>query len=318
MVERVDLGAVGAERAREQFSRARSRSRAVDAAPAGPACREACSTCFQADQPGSDGCCAHSARRLRSCTSVPPSATLSIWIPRHMPRIGSPRASARGTSSSSKAVARRLGHREPRMRLLAVAAGLDVASRREHDAVDGVERVVDRLGHPRSGSRAGRRRARAAGAHRRRRSRRSRGSSPRCRSAAGRRSGAPPRQPTVAGWRSRTSASSISSVSSRSSIRSRVARGLDRVLVHRHVLRAGDDEVVELAEADRLADAVLRRALGARLVRDPDAAAAGAAAERVVAVARHLDERRSRAPRGSRAARRSRRCGGRGSRGRGR
>src|SRR5690348_11253500 len=65
---------------------------------------------------------------------------------------------------------------------------------------------------------------------------------------------------------------------------------LDRVLVHRHVLRAADDEIVEPAEADRLVDALLARALHALALQllHPDASAARAAAERVVAVARHL------------------------------
>src|SRR5437764_5062129 len=69
-------------------------------------------------------------------------------------------------------------------------------------------------------------------------------------------------------------------------------RRLDRVLVHRDVLRAADDEVVERAERDGLVDALLARALhaGLRQLLHPDAAAAGAAAERVVAVARHLDD----------------------------
>ena len=70
-----------------------------------------------------------------------------------------------------------------------------------------------------------------------------------------------------------------------------VAGGLDCVLVHRHVLGAGDDEHLDVGEADGLADAVLRGPLLPGRVGDPDPPAAGAAAEAVVAVAGHLDER---------------------------
>ena len=65
-----------------------------------PATDEA-STSFHLAHPGSLGCA--SASRLTSWASVPPRATLSTWMPRHMPRIGIPRSSARPTSSSSKA-----------------------------------------------------------------------------------------------------------------------------------------------------------------------------------------------------------------------
>ena len=81
-------------------------------------------------------------------------------------------------------------------------------------------------------------------------------------------------------------------MSSRSSISPCVAGGLDRVLVHRHVLGAGDDEVVDPAERRPPRRSAARSAAARprpRLVH-PDAPAAGAAAERVVAVARHLDE----------------------------
>src|SRR4051794_3610176 len=54
---------------------------------------------------------------------------------------------------------------------------------------------------------------------------------------------------------------------------------LDRVLVHRHVLGAGDDEDVDALQLERLADPVLGGAFVAGLVGDPDPAAAGAAAE---------------------------------------
>ena len=86
--------------------------------------------------------------------------------------------------------------------------------------------------------------------------------------------------------------------SSRSSISPGVAGRLDRVLVHGHVLRAGDGEEVDPAERDGLVDPVLARALGvfALQLLHPDAPAAGAAAERVVAVAGHLDELAADAP----------------------
>jgi hypothetical protein len=59
-----------------------------------------------------------------------------------------------------------------------------------------------------------------------------------------------------------------------------------------HVLRAGDDEVVDAAELDRLVDPQLAGARGVLAFQflHPDATAARAAAERVVAVSRHLDE----------------------------
>src|SRR5712692_7711747 len=63
---------------------------------------------------------------------------------------------------------------------------------------------------------------------------------------------------------------------------------LDRVLVHRHVLRAGDDEVVEPAERERLVDARLARPPDSRRLFHPDPSASSAAAERVVAVPGHL------------------------------
>src|SRR3990170_3586018 len=71
-----------------------------------------------------------------------------------------------------------------------------------------------------------------------------------------------------------------------------VAGGLDRVLVHRHVFRAGHDEVVDAAEGDGLVDPALARALRAFRpeLLHPDAPPARAAAEGVVAVPRHLDE----------------------------
>ena len=75
-----------------------------------------------------------------------------------------------------------------------------------------------------------------------------------------------------------------------------VARGLDRVLIHRDVLGTGDDEQFDVREGDGLADAVFRGAFGAWNVGDPDASAAGAAAEAVVAVAWHLDERAAKQP----------------------
>ena len=77
-----------------------------------------------------------------------------------------------------------------------------------------------------------------------------------------------------------------------------VAGRLDRVLVHRHVLRAGDGEEVDPSERDGLVDPVLARALGvfALQLLHPDAPAAGAAAERVVPVAGHLDELAADAP----------------------
>src|SRR5712692_11370069 len=65
---------------------------------------------------------------------------------------------------------------------------------------------------------------------------------------------------------------------------------LDRVLVHRHVLRAGDDEVVEPAERDRLVDARLARPPDSRRLLHPDPSAPRAAAERIVAVPGHLSQ----------------------------
>src|SRR5260370_25435343 len=71
-----------------------------------------------------------------------------------------------------------------------------------------------------------------------------------------------------------------------------VSRRLDRVLVHRYVLRAADYEVVEPAERDCLDDPLLARPLDPRLLelRHPDAPPACAATERVVSVTRHLAE----------------------------
>jgi len=69
-----------------------------------------------------------------------------------------------------------------------------------------------------------------------------------------------------------------------------VAGGLGGVGVHRHVLGAGDDEGVD-ADGHRLPDPVLAGPLGQVRVVHPDAPAAGAAAERVVAVAGHLPDR---------------------------
>ena len=63
-----------------------------------------------------------------------------------------------------------------------------------------------------------------------------------------------------------------------------------------------DHEVVDVAEGLRLADALLARALAGLGLGAPDPTAAGAAAERVGAVARHLDELR--AGRGDQLARR--------------
>src|SRR5207244_8912891 len=69
-----------------------------------------------------------------------------------------------------------------------------------------------------------------------------------------------------------------------------MAARLDRVLVHGHVLRTGDHEIVEPAERDGLVDARLARPPDSRRVLHPDPSAARAAAERVVAVPGHLDE----------------------------
>ena len=60
--------------------------------------------------------------------------------------------------------------------------------------------------------------------------------------------------------------------------------------VHAQVLGAADDEVVEPVEGLCLADPLLARAFAGLRLGHPDPAAAGAAAERVGAVARHLDQ----------------------------
>src|SRR2546425_6156292 len=68
--------------------------------------------------------------------------------------------------------------------------------------------------------------------------------------------------------------------------------GLDRILVHRHVLRAADDEVVDAAKCHSLVDPLLarpRRVVTLEL-RHPDPSAAGAAAKRVVTAPGHLHE----------------------------
>src|ERR1700694_765192 len=62
-----------------------------------------------------------------------------------------------------------------------------------------------------------------------------------------------------------------------------VSRGLDRILVHRHIFGTGDDEIVDPAEPHRLVDALFARplyALGSELLH-PDASTAGPTAERV-------------------------------------
>ena len=100
VVERVDFDCGRVERALEQAPGVISISWRGCGGGGEPATDEA-STSFHFAHPGSLGCA--SASRLTSWASVPPSATFSTWMPRHMPRIGIPRSSARPTSSSSNA-----------------------------------------------------------------------------------------------------------------------------------------------------------------------------------------------------------------------
>ena len=69
-----------------------------------------------------------------------------------------------------------------------------------------------------------------------------------------------------------------------------VATGLARVFEHGHVLRAANDERIEITQGRRLVHPVLGRLLLADRIGHPDSPAASAAAERIIAGARHLDE----------------------------
>ena len=73
-----------------------------------------------------------------SCTSVPPQATFSTWMPRQIARIGRSRAARGRDERDLELVARRLGVDDRRVRRLAVARRRDVVAAGQQQAVDAV------------------------------------------------------------------------------------------------------------------------------------------------------------------------------------
>ena len=69
-----------------------------------------------------------------------------------------------------------------------------------------------------------------------------------------------------------------------------MAARLPRVLEHRHVLRATDDEGVNVTQRRRFVHAILGGFLLTRRIGHPNSPPARPAAEGIVSVARHLDE----------------------------
>ena len=82
----------------------------------------------------------------RCWTRSPPRSTFSSWNPRQIASVGTSRSSARSSSASSPASRWSCAGSVCRVTLGAIGGRVDVDPAREDDAVEDVERLVDRVG----------------------------------------------------------------------------------------------------------------------------------------------------------------------------
>ena len=78
-----------------------------------------------------------------SCTSVPPHATFSTWMPRQIAKIGRLRARAAAISAISNSSRPGSASIDRRVRRFAVARRRDIVAAGQHQPVDAGERLLD-------------------------------------------------------------------------------------------------------------------------------------------------------------------------------